>query len=188
VSPFNTRSFFIDKIQNEIKHLKAKQPAAFILKLNSFSDEKLIEEIYHAAKAGVDFQLIIRGICGVHTENSKWKSNIRAISIVDEYLEHARIMYFNNKNKNDYYISSADWMIRNIDYRIEVTTPIFDPTIKEELKEILDIQLKENVKARMLDNEQANKYVQRSANEPMIRSQEEIYHLLKNKSYTQSLK
>jgi polyphosphate kinase len=97
-------------------------------------------------------------------------------------------MYFNNKNKNDYYISSADWMIRNIDYRIEVTTPIFDPTIKEELKEILDIQLKENVKARMLDNEQANKYVQRSANEPMIRSQEEIYHLLKNKSYTQSLK
>lgn len=188
VSPFNTRSFFIEKIQNEIKHLKAKQPAAFILKLNSFSDEKLIEEIYHAAKAGVDLKLIIRGICGVHTENSKWKSNIRAISIVDEYLEHARIMYFNNKNKNDYYISSADWMIRNIDYRIEVTTPVFDPTIKEELKEILDIQLKENVKARMLDNEQANKYVQRSVNEPMIRSQEEIYHLLKNKIYTQALK
>jgi polyphosphate kinase len=79
-------------------------------------------------------------------------------------------------------------MIRNIDYRIEVTTPVFDQTIKDELKEILDIQLKENVKARMLDNEQANKYVPRTINEPMIRSQEEIYLLLKNKSYTQALK
>jgi len=183
VSPFNTRSFFIDKIRNEINHLKHKSSAGFIIKLNSLSDNALIEEIYLAAKAGVNIQMIIRGICGVLTENAKWPKPIKAISIVDEYLEHARILYFNNKNKHDFYISSADWMIRNIDYRIEVTTPIFDTEIKDELKNILQIQLSENVKARILDNQQENFYVKKVGNDNDFRSQEEIYNYLKNKSY-----
>jgi polyphosphate kinase len=183
VSPFNTRSFFIDKIRNEIKNFKQKSSAGFIIKLNSLSDNALIEEIYLAAKAGVNIQMIIRGICGVLTENAKWPKPIKAISIVDEYLEHARILYFNNKNKHDFYISSADWMIRNIDYRIEVTTPIFDTEIKDELKNILQIQLSENVKARILDNQQENFYVKKVGNDNDFRSQEEIYNYLKNKSY-----
>jgi polyphosphate kinase len=183
VSPFNTRSFFIDKIRNEIKNFKQKSSAGFIIKLNSLSDNALIEEIYLAAKAGVNIQMIIRGICGVLTENAKWPKPIKAISIVDEYLEHARILYFNNKNKHDFYISSADWMIRNIDYRIEVTTPIFDTEIKDELKNILQIQLSENVKARILDNQQENFYVKKVGKDNDFRSQEEIYNYLKNKSY-----
>ena len=108
---------------------------------------------------------------------------MKAISIVDEYLEHARLFYFYNKGQEDVYLSSADWMIRNLDYRIEATTPIFDKTCKEELIQILNIQLSENVKARQLDNEQKNEYVIKKPAENSIRSQVEIYNFLKAKNY-----
>jgi polyphosphate kinase len=182
-SPINTRSFFINKIKAEIKNHKEKLPAEIIIKLNSFTDEALLQQIYAAAQEGVSVKMIIRGICAAQTSNKKWKSQIHAISIVDEYLEHARILYFNNKNKHDYYISSADWMVRNIDHRIEVTAPIYDDSIKTELQEILAIQLSGNVKARILDNEQQNFYVQRKQDDLIVRSQVEIYNLLSKKNY-----
>lgn len=184
VSPYNTRSFFIEKIKNEIKLHKTGKSAMCCIKLNSLSDVKLIEEIYHAAQAGLDLRLIIRGICTAHTENKKWPKPIHAISIVDQYLEHARIFYFKNGGKDDIYISSADWMIRNLDFRIETTTPIFDTEIKDELKKILEIQLAENEKARILDNNQLNQYVARGLKEKHVRSQVEIYNYLSAKKYS----
>jgi len=183
VSPFNTRSFFLEKFKTEMKHAAAKKNAGCILKLNSLADEALIDQLYTAANAGVDCKIIIRGICCALTSNKKWPHPIKAISIVDEYLEHARILYFNNNGKDDVYISSADWMLRNVDYRVEATTPIFNPEIKAELKHILDIQLSENEKARILDNHQVNHYVERTHEQASIRSQVEIYNYLKAKSY-----
>jgi len=183
VSPYNTRSFFINKINTEVRHHLSGKKAAIILKLNSLTDDALINEIYQAAKMGVDTSMIIRGICCAITSNKKWKEPVKAISIVDEYLEHARVFYFNNHGKEDIYISSADWMVRNIDYRLETTTPIYDEEIKKELKHILEIQLSENEKARILDNQQVNEYVERTTDQPSIRSQVEIYNFLKGKTY-----
>lgn len=183
VSPYNTRTFFQTKIKNEIKNKQSGHDAGFILKLNSLADEVLIDEIYNAAKVGVDCRMIIRGICCALTSNKKWPQPIQAISIVDEYLEHARVLYFNNKGKEELYISSADWMVRNIDYRVEATTPIYNEDIKTELKEILRIQLSENEKARLLDNRQVNEYVTPAKSQKSIRSQVAIYNYLKQKKY-----
>ena len=114
-------------------------------------------------------------------ENKKFKIPIQAISIVDEYLEHARIMVFCNGGKERTFISSADWMVRNIDHRVEVACPIFEKPIQQELKDILQIQLKDNIKARILDNELANQYVN-PRNTKKIRSQVETYNYLYRKS------
>jgi polyphosphate kinase len=118
------------------------------------------------------------------TENKKFDPPVKAISIVDEYLEHARVWVFHNKGKEKVYISSADWMLRNLDHRIEATCPILNEEIKEELKEILNIQLQDNVKARMLNNELSNEYVPSAKKK--IRSQVEIYNYLFKKTLTPS--
>ena len=154
-----------------------------MLKSNSISDEMLISKLYEAAKAGVEIKMVIRGICCLLTENKKFKEPIQAISIVDEYLEHARIMIFHNGGKEKVFISSADWMVRNIDHRLEVACPIFEKNIQQELKEILQIQLKDNIKARILDNELSNQYVN-PRNTKKIRSQVETYNYLYRKLST----
>jgi polyphosphate kinase len=182
VSPLNMRKHFELLINKEIKHAKENKPASILLKLNSLSDEELILKLYEAARAGVKIKMIIRGICCMYTENKKFKKKVKAISIVDEYLEHARVLIFHNGGKEKYFISSADWMIRNLDHRIETTCPVFDKNIQEELKEILDIQLKDNVKARILDNDLSNKYVI-AAGEKKVRSQIQIYNTLLKKKY-----
>ncbi len=183
VSPNIMRKQITGLITREIKNAKVKKQSAITLKMNSLSDEKLILKLYTAAKSGVKIKLIIRGICCMLTQNKKYRKKVKAISIVDENLEHARVMVFNNEGKEVMYISSADWMVRNIDHRIEVACPIFDQEIKEELTDILNIQLNDNVKARILNNEQTNEYVP-SNNETCIRSQMETYHYLLNKKYT----
>ena len=170
-------------INKEIKSAKAKKPASLILKMNSLSDEKLILKLYDAAKNGVKIKMIIRGICCMLTQNKKFSKKVKAISIVDEYLEHARIFAFQNEGKDSIYISSADWMVRNIDHRIEVACPVFDKEIKQELMDILNIQLSDNVKARILNNAQTNEYMPRG-NETVVRSQLETYQYLLNKKYT----
>jgi polyphosphate kinase len=166
VSPLNMRSHFESLINKEIKHAKENKPASIILKLNSLSDEELILKLYEAARAGVKIKMIIRGICCMYTENKKFKKKVKAISIVDEYLEHARVFIFHNSGKEKYFISC----------------PVFDKNIQQELKEILDIQLSDNVKARILDNELSNKYVTEPG-EKKIRSQIEIYNTLLKKKY-----
>lgn len=182
VSPINTRRHFLSLIDKEIKNAKDKKPASIILKLNSLSDEELIVKLYEAARAGVKLKMIIRSICCMYTENKKFKIKIKSISIVDEYLEHARVMVFHNGGKEKYFISSADWMVRNLDHRVEATCPIFDESIQQELKTILNIQLDDNVKARILDNELSNNYV-REPGERKIRSQIQIYNTLLKKKY-----
>ncbi len=179
--PTDLRHELVKMIARETRLAREKKPAAITLKMNSISDEDLIEKLYEAAKAGVRIQLIVRGIFCLFSENSKFIIPIKAISIIDEYLEHARVFIFHNGGKEKTYISSADWMVRNLDHRVEVTCPILDESIQQELKEILDIQLSDNVKARWLDNELLNKY-KRDNLENKVRSQIDIYNYLYQKA------
>lgn len=183
VSPYNMRSFFMELIDREIKAAKKKHDAKIMIKLNSLVDQQLVEKLYDAARVGVDVKLIIRGSCCAYTENKAFKKPIHAISIIDEYLEHARVFVFHNGGDEKVFISSADWMIRNLDHRVEAACPIYDKEIQQELIQILNIQLSGNVKARILDNEQKNEYVVRAADEPVVRSQMAIYDYLNNKKY-----
>lgn len=179
VCPQFMREKILHHIDKEIEEAKAGRHADMIVKANSVSDRFLIEKLYEAAQAGVIIRMIVRGIyCAVNQK--EFKEKIKAISIVDEYLEHARVMYFYNKGAEDMYISSADWMTRNLDYRIEAAAKITDKNLKKELKDILDIQLKDNVKARILDKKLSNEYIDNDKEE--CRSQIETYRYLKAKT------
>jgi polyphosphate kinase len=180
VSPTSMRRQIIFLINKEIKHAKLKKASGITLKINSLSDTQLIEKLYEAARAGVAVKLIIRGICCLLSENNKFKQPIQAISIIDEYLEHARIMVFENAGNQKVFISSADWMVRNIDHRIEVACPVFDIQLKQELVDITNIQLSDNVKARILENDLSNEYVG-STSTKKIRAQVEIFNYLHKK-------
>ena len=181
VCPTNMRSAFEAQITREIKLAKAGKDAAITLKANSLSDAKLIEKLYEAAAAGVKLHLIIRGIYCPIMDKKKLKHQVKAISIVDEYLEHARIIIFKNGGKEKIYISSADWMVRNLDHRLEAAIPIIDKDIRKELKDIIHIQLSDNVKARVLDKELSNDYVPQN-DKKKVRSQIETYHYLHQKT------
>lgn len=183
VSPWNMRRFFMELIAREVRAAKKKKQAAMVLKMNSLSDSTLINQLYDASRAGVDLRMVIRGICGAYTQQKSFKKPMKVISIVDEYLEHARVFVFHNGGRPKVFISSADWMVRNLDHRVEAACPVFDPEIQQELQDILSIQLAENVKARILDNEQSNAYVVRLPGEPEVRSQVAIYEYLQRKSY-----
>jgi|SRR5579862_6390772 len=178
--PVYLRRELLKMINKEIKVAKNKKPASIILKMNSLSDEELIYKLYDAARAGVEIKLIVRGIFCMFSENKKFIKPITAISIIDEYLEHARVFIFHNGGKEKVFISSADWMVRNLDHRVEATCPVLDKSIQQELKDILDIQLSDNVKARWLDNELSNKY-KRDRLQKKVRSQIEIYSYLHQK-------
>ena len=183
VSPVSMRDTMLSLIDREIKIANKKKPALVNIKLNSLVDAVLIEKLYAAAKAGVDVRLIVRGICCAYTEQKNFNDHMHALSIIDDYLEHARVFVFNNSGDPLVFISSADWMIRNLDHRVEVACPIYDKDIQKELIDILDIQLSENVKGRILDNDQSNNYVQRENDKPEVRSQQAIYKYLRNKHY-----
>jgi polyphosphate kinase len=182
VSPVAMRKQFHMLIDKEIKSAQEGKHASITLKLNSLSDEELIIKLYEAARAGVKIKMIIRGICCMFTESKKFKKKVKAISIVDEYLEHARVMIFNHDGKEKVFISSADWMLRNLDHRVEAACPVTDKEIQQELKDILNIQLSDNVKARILDNELSNTYVENSDTKK-VRSQIETYNYLLKKKY-----
>ncbi len=179
ISPINMRNSIIEFINNEIVNAKKGKKASIIIKLNSITDITLIEHLYKAVKENVEVHLIIRGITTLKVNDQKANAKLNAISIVDQYLEHARVMIFHNNGNEKVYISSADWMVRNLDHRIEVAVPINDVAIKKELIDIIKIQLKDNQKARVLDSDLMNKYV------PLVgrkfKSQEETYQYLKRK-------
>jgi polyphosphate kinase len=179
--PTDLRKELLKLIGREIKNAKEGKPASIILKMNSLSDETLIEKLYEAARSGVELKLIIRGIFCMYSESSKFVKPVKAISIIDEYLEHARVFIFHNNGSEKAYISSADWMVRNLDHRVEATCPVFDENIKKVLKNILEIQLSDNVKARILNNELSNRYA-RDRKIKKVRSQVEIYNYLHQKS------
>lgn len=177
LSPINMRNSIIELINNEIKFAKQGKPAKIIIKSNSISDQLLLDHLYAALKAGVEVHLIIRGILTLKKRTVKSTENLNAISLVDQYLEHARVMIFHNNGKEKVFISSADWMVRNLDHRIEVAAPILDEKIKKELIDIINIQLKDNQKARILDTELSNKYVP-SVGKKQVKSQVETYNYL----------
>ena len=173
VSPHYTRSSLIKLITAEIENAEAGKPAGIRLKLNSLSDYALIDKLYEASRAGVKIKLIVRGICCLIPGVEGMSENIEAISIVDKYLEHPRVCIFENEANPKVYISSADWMTRNLDYRVEITCPIYDKIIQKELIETFDICWNDNVKARVLSEKQDNAY--RRNNKPALRSQFALY-------------
>lgn len=179
MSPFNTRSSIYEKIDREINFAKNKKPASLIFKMNSLEDEGVINKLYEASQAGVEVKLIVRGIFRLLPQVKDLSENIEAVSIVGRYLEHARIYYFSNNGNEELYIASADCMTRNLDRRVEVAAPIFDSNLKAILKKCIDLQWRDNTKARILDSDQTNQY-QENDFEP-INSQMDFYRFLISK-------
>lgn len=178
VSPFHTRDFFISKINREIRNAKEGKEAWMVVKLNSLVDKKIVRKMYDASQAGVKITVIARGICILIPGIPGVSDNIEAFSIVDKFLEHSRVYVFCNDGKKEFYTGSADWMQRNFDHRIEVSIPIHDKDIQEELWTMLQIQIKDNCKTRFLGLENINTY--RNTNqEEKIRSQFKIYDYFK---------
>lgn len=180
VGQFNLRQDLNEMIQVEIENALAGKKAEIILKMNSLQDEEMIRRLYEASNAGVKITLIIRGICCLVPGVRGFSENITAFSIVDRFLEHARVFVFHNSGDEKIYMSSADWMVRNLSYRIEVTYPIYDKTIKQQVKDLLQIQINDNVKARVLDNIQSNTY-RLTGSDLSIRSQIDTYFYFKRK-------
>ena len=181
VAPYQLRNSFIKLLNTEIRNAKAGKDAWAILKLNNLVDEKITNKIYQASKAGVKIELICRGICVLVPQVKGLSENIRVISIIDKFLEHSRIQVFANGGDPKYYIASADWMVRNFDHRFEVACPIYDKDLKNEFMDMLKIQLYDNVKARLVNEDPINKYLTND-NPVMVRSQVDTYSYLKNLS------
>jgi polyphosphate kinase len=173
VSPHYLRKEIERKVKREIAFAKAGIKASIRMKLNSFSDFKMIDLFYEASQAGVEIQLIVRGICCLIPGVPGMSENIKVISIVDKYLEHPRVYHFYNGGDDELYISSADMMSRNLDNRVEIACPIYDENIKKEILETLDICWNDNVKARIIGKEQTNEYVKNDGDK--VRSQFDTY-------------
>jgi polyphosphate kinase len=172
-APFNLRASLEKLINTEIDNAKAGKKAYIILKINSLEDRKMIKRLYKASLAGVKINLIVRGICCLIPGR-----NIKIISIVDRFLEHTRVFIFCNNGNEKIYVSSADWMTRNLNRRIEVCFPVYDKEIRKQINEMINIQLKDNVKARYINNFQNNKY-RKTKSSKKIRAQYETYNYLK---------
>ncbi|TGD59593.1 polyphosphate kinase 1 [Flavobacterium humi] len=180
VSPHYTRSRFYKLIDREIVNVNLGKPAYIKLKMNSLSDTKMIDKLYDASRAGVKVKLIIRGICSLIPGVKGMSENIEAVSIVDNYLEHSRVYIFCNDNNPEAFISSADFMTRNLDTRVEVTCPIYDAGIKKELIDTFNIAWKGNVKVRYHSEKLDNKYRMRG-DKPIFRAQLETYKYYRDK-------
>ena len=174
VGQFNLKPMLIDLIKNEIKNAEMGRPAKIVLKMNSIHDEEMIGYLYKASQKGVDVKMIIRGICSLVPGVKGISNGIEAISIVDRFLEHARIFLFHNNGEDKIYLSSADWMVRNLHRRIETMFPVLDKEIQQVIKDLLNIQLMDNVKARYIHIKDNNKY-RKETTDLAVRSQVETY-------------
>ncbi|MCK4921030.1 MAG: polyphosphate kinase 1 [Bacteroidales bacterium] len=179
VSPNFQRKKLNALIKNEIDNAQKGKKAYILLKVNSLVDKEMIKKLYQANNAGVKIQAVVRGICAIVPGVKGMSENIEIVSIVDMFLEHARIFVFANGGDELYYLSSADWMPRNIDNRIEVSAPVYDKDLQKELKHIIKVQLADNVKARIIDEKNLNLYKRNKGNS-QIRSQIELYEYFKN--------
>lgn len=173
VGQFRMRRNIYQLIEQEIEHAKAGKKAEITLKLNSIQDARMITRLYDASNAGVKIKMIIRGICSVVPDQIGYSENIEIISIVDRFLEHTRIYMFHNDGDEKIYLSSADWMTRNLFYRIECAFPIYAKDLKQEIKDFVTMQFRDNVKARIIDAKQTNAY--KSNNSSPYRSQHRMY-------------
>lgn len=180
VSPHYTKKILKQLIDEEIKNAKAGKEAYIKLKMNNITSYKMIDKLYEASRAGVKIQMIVRGICCLVPGIEGMSENIEVISIVDKFLEHPRLFIFGNNGNPKVYISSADWMTRNISFRVEVGCPIYDETIKQELIDTFEISWADNVKARVIDQAQDNHY--RPHTLPAQRSQVALYEYYQQKN------
>jgi polyphosphate kinase len=181
VGQFNLRPALEEMIANEVAAAKAGKKAKIILKMNSLQDKRMIELLYEASQAGVKIIMIVRGICCLIPGIPKVSDNIKVFSIVDRYLEHARVFVFHNDGDEKIYLSSADWMTRNLSYRVETIFPVYDEAIREEIKEYIRIQLQDNVKSRIIDAKDTNTYHQNGSSALSLRSQIETYYFIRRK-------
>ncbi|EGR0437379.1 polyphosphate kinase 1 [Vibrio parahaemolyticus] len=179
VSPRNSRTQIYRLIDNEIANAKAGKKAGLTIKVNNLVDKGIVTRLYAASNAGVKINMIIRGMCALVPGIEGVSENIRIISIVDRFLEHPRVVITHNDGDPQVYISSADWMTRNIDHRIEVAAPVRDPRLKQRIIDITNIHFTDTLKARLIDKEMSNSYVPRG-NRKKVRSQVAIYDYLKN--------
>ena len=183
VARFNMVPELIRMIHREIEHVKEGRRGRIVLKMNGLHDQNMINELYRASESGVEIDLIVRGICCL-VPGQPYSANIRVTRIVDMFLEHSRIWYFYNDGAENLYLTSADWMRRNLNRRIETAFPILVPEIKQEVIDILEIQLRDNVKACQIDEQLRNNFKRDDA--PVkVRSQLAIYEYLKNKTSTE---
>lgn len=180
VSPLDSRNKFYRLINNEIKIAKSGKPAYMILKVNSLADEGMVEKLYEASRAGVKVKLIVRGICCLVPGVKGFSENITVISIIDKFLEHARVFIFGNGGNERMYLSSADLMTRNLDHRVEVGFPVLDEDLRHEIRDIIEFQLQDNVKARDITPANNNRY-HRNRLSYKVRAQLQTYQYLKNK-------
>jgi len=174
ISPYNTKKFFKNLIKNEIKNAKSGKDAFIKIKLNNITNYEMVKDLYKAAEQGVKIYLIVRGICCLIPDQKNTQNNIELISIVDQFLEHTRMFIFCNNGKNKTYISSADWMTRNLDNRVEVTIPIEDEKISKQLNDIFSIYWNDNQKSRYVNSENNNEYKKNELD--IIRSQSKVYN------------
>jgi polyphosphate kinase len=177
VSPFTMRYKMVQLIRQEIQAARNGDKAAIYIKCNNLVDPEIIGRLYDAAKAGVDVRLSVRGMFSLISSSEEEKYSITSVGIIDRYLEHSRVYYFHSKGKESMYISSADLMSRNLDRRVEVTVPIYDPELKKELAGFLDLQWNDNTAARILDNELTNQ-INHKGNPTTITSQVAFYDFL----------
>jgi polyphosphate kinase len=181
VAPYQLRNSFNKLLNTEIRNAKAGKEAWVIIKLNNLVDKNIVNKLYMASRAGVRIDIICRGICVLVPGIKGTSENIKVISIVDKYLEHSRIQIFANAGQPLFYISSADWMVRNFDNRFETACPIYDTSLKKEIMDIINIQLGDNVKARIVNTPSINEYVENEAGVSPQRSQLLTYAYLKDK-------
>ncbi|MBB6501813.1 polyphosphate kinase 1 [Pedobacter cryoconitis] len=180
VSPLESRTKFYTLIDREIRIARSGKPAYLIFKVNSLADEGIVEKLYEASNAGVKVKLIVRGICCLVPGVKDFSENITVISIIDKFLEHARVFIFGNHGKDEMYLSSADLMSRNFEHRVEVGFPVLDEDVKQEIRDIIDFQLQDNVKARDITRLNNNKY-HKNRISTKVRAQVQTYNYLKNK-------
>ncbi|PLX07320.1 MAG: polyphosphate kinase 1 [Marinilabiliales bacterium] len=176
VAPYYMRNNFMKKINTEIRNAKAGKEAWIIIKLNNLVDKKITSKLYSAAKAGVKINIICRGICILIPGLKGISENINVISIVDKFLEHSRVFVFANGGDTKYYLSSADWMVRNFDHRFETAAPIYDKKLQSEVMAMLKLQLSDNTKARMVNSKDNNEYVQ-TKSKTKVRSQFKTFEM-----------
>jgi polyphosphate kinase len=179
VSPFNNRRKLTALIQQEITNAKNGLPSGICIKINNLVDVKMIDKLYQASQAGVKIKLNVRGVCCLVPGIKNQSENIEVIGIVDRFLEHARFFIFENNGDPLYFISSADWMERNLDKRIEVGAPILDKVLQNELQTIFGLQWSDNQKSREVDKKLKNKYHKNKLDTP-VRSQMALYEYYRN--------
>ena len=179
VARFNMVPELTRMIHREIEHVKAGRKGRIVLKMNGLHDQNMINELYNASENGVEIDLIVRGICCL-VPNRPFSANIKVTRIVDMFLEHSRIWYFYNDGEEELFLTSADWMRRNLNRRIETAFPILNAEIKRNIIDILNIQLQDNVKACLIDEHLHNNF-KRDGNPVKVRAQLAVYEYLKNK-------